>query len=247
MKLTILGYWGAYPSAAAATSGYLLESAGAKILLDCGSGVLAQLQHHIALEELDALVLSHYHADHLADVFCLQYATMILMQLGKRKKPLRIYAPQAVRECYRRMEYGAYCEARPIADGLSLEIAGLRFSFVRTRHPVPCLAMRIASASGVLVYTADTAWDQRLLAHCKRADLLVAEASLYDEQYGQVEGHLTAGEAGKLAALADAQKLVLTHLPHYGDHQRLLQQAACHYQGTSELARTGAVYDLAQR
>ncbi len=59
MKITIIGWWGAYPNAGEATSGYLLESEGFAVLIDCGSGVLAQLQKHYSLQAVDAVVLSH--------------------------------------------------------------------------------------------------------------------------------------------------------------------------------------------
>ncbi|UFJ41434.1 MBL fold metallo-hydrolase [Brevibacillus humidisoli] len=244
MRLTTLGYWGAYPSANEATSGYLLQTDKGNVLLDCGSGVLAQLQNHIALEELDALVISHYHADHIADVYCLQYAVMILTQLGKRTKPLHIYAPAADQASFAKMGYSTYCQAVPIASGMRIDISGVSFSFVSTTHPVPCLAMRIEHDSGVIAYTADTQWNQDVVQLSQHADLLLAECSLYNEQYGQIRGHLTAGEAGQLAAQAGVKKLVLTHLPHYGDHRKLVGQAAEQYQGPIELASGGAVYEV---
>jgi ribonuclease BN (tRNA processing enzyme) len=88
MKITTIGWWGAYPNAGQATSGYLLESEDFSVLIDCGSGVLTQLQHYTTLQAIDAVVLSHYHADHVADIGCLQYAARILMDLGQRKQPL---------------------------------------------------------------------------------------------------------------------------------------------------------------
>lgn len=41
MKVTVIGCWGGYPAAKEASSGYLLEHDGYKILMDCGSGVLS--------------------------------------------------------------------------------------------------------------------------------------------------------------------------------------------------------------
>ncbi|MBO8163619.1 MAG: MBL fold metallo-hydrolase [Brevibacillus sp.] len=239
MQITTLGYWGAYPSANEATSGYLLQAGGHNILLDCGSGVLAQLQNHIPLERLDAVCLSHYHADHLADLFCLQYATMILMKTGKRTKPLDIYAHEEDREMFDKLTFGSYCQAHPISADSSVTIGGASFSFARTTHPVPCLAMRIEYGGRVIGYTADTEWNEEVVQLCDQADLLLAECNLYDEQYGAVRGHLTAGEAGKLAAQTKAGKLILTHLPHYGDHQQLIRLAAASYKGPIELACTG--------
>jgi ribonuclease BN (tRNA processing enzyme) len=91
MKITVLGPWGAYPKAGEATAGYLLEHEDEKILIDCGSGVLAQLQKYIALSEITAVIISHTHFDHIADLGCLQYACLIDTDLGLRTSTLPIY------------------------------------------------------------------------------------------------------------------------------------------------------------
>ena len=93
MKITIIGCHGAYPDQNQATSGYLIETENVRVLLDCGCGVISQIQNYILLEELDAVVITHYHPDHCSDLGCLQYAAMILMQFGKRKKPLAVWGP----------------------------------------------------------------------------------------------------------------------------------------------------------
>jgi len=244
VKITTLGSWGAYPAAGSATSGYLLQADGRNILIDCGSGVLAQLQNHIALEELDAVVLSHYHTDHIADVFCLQYAVMILTQLGKRTKPLPIYAHTEDSAMFAQLTYGAYCEAQPISAGETLRLGAITFAFASNVHPVPCLAMRIEHVGRTIVYTADTGWNDALVPFCRDADLLVAECSFYNEQLGTIPGHLTAGEAGMLAAQSGAKRLVLTHLPQYGDHRQLLAEAGESYAGDVSLTYSGDVFTV---
>ena len=65
MKMTVVGFWGGFPEAGEATSGYLFEHDGFLLLVDCGSGVLAQLQKYITPSHIDAVVLSHYHHDHV--------------------------------------------------------------------------------------------------------------------------------------------------------------------------------------
>jgi ribonuclease BN (tRNA processing enzyme) len=98
--------------------------------------------------------------------------------------------------------------------------------------------MRIENRDRVLVYIADTGWTDALVRIANRADLLLCEASLYDEFQGRIPGHLTAGEAGKIAAAAGVQHLVLTHLPHFGDHKELIHQAGRTFSGKIELAQT---------
>jgi ribonuclease BN (tRNA processing enzyme) len=243
IKVTTIGWWGAYPDANEATSGYLLQSEGLNILVDCGSGVISHLQNYIQLQHLDAVVLSHYHWDHVADIGCLQYAARILMDLGKRQKPLAIYGHAEDDNLYG-LNYLQYSKGYAIDPRRPLQLEPLKFSFCRNIHPDPCFSIRIDSDTCCLVYIADTAWTDDLVEIARGADLLVCESSLYDEYRGKIPGHLTAGEAGQIAASAGAKHLVLTHLPHFGDHTRLLKQAAVKFSGKVELAATGKVWQL---
>ena len=77
MNIIPLGIWGGYPKANSATSSFLIEHEGFHCLFDCGSGVLSSLQNYIELDQLDAVVISHYHADHIADIGSLQYSRLI--------------------------------------------------------------------------------------------------------------------------------------------------------------------------
>jgi ribonuclease BN (tRNA processing enzyme) len=99
--------------------------------------------------------------------------------------------------------------------------------------------MRIESEGISIVYTADTGWYDGLVDLASGTDLLLCETSLYNRYFGWVEGHLTAGEAGKLATEAGARKIVLTHLPHSGEHGDLLKEVGDEYSGPAQLAATG--------
>ena len=88
MKLTILGKYGPYPAAGGACSGYLIEQGGNHVLIDCGSGVLSRLQQVCKIHDLSAIVLSHLHSDHMADMLVLRYA----LEIGKARGIL-VWAP----------------------------------------------------------------------------------------------------------------------------------------------------------
>jgi ribonuclease BN (tRNA processing enzyme) len=242
-KITTIGWWGAYPSAGEATSGYLLQSEGLNILVDCGSGVLSHLQNYIELQNLDAVVLSHYHWDHVADIGCLQYAARILMDLGERNKPLKIYG-HAEDDNFGGLNYLQYSRGCAIEPRTVLELGALRFTFSRNIHPDPCFSIRIVQADRCMVYIADTSWTDDLVSVAQNADLLICESSLYDEYLGRIPGHLTSGEAGEIAARAGVKHLVLTHLPHFGNHELLLEQAGKKFTGKIELATTGKAWLL---
>jgi ribonuclease BN (tRNA processing enzyme) len=202
-----------------------------------------QLQHYLALEHLDAAVISHYHWDHIADIGCLQYASRVLMDLGKRKQPLHIYGHREDPQ-FERLAYLTYSLAHGYDTSGILQIGDLNFSFSPNVHPDPCFSMRIEKNKKILVYIADTEWTDDLVAIAKNADLLLCESSLYDEYIGRIPGHLTAGEAGAVAAAAGVKHLVLNHLPHFGDHNLLVKQAAKKFGGPVELATTGKSWEI---
>jgi ribonuclease BN (tRNA processing enzyme) len=243
MKITTIGWWGAYPNAGEATSGYLLESEGFSVLIDCGSGVLAQLQKYTALQTIDAVVLSHYHSDHVADLGCLQYASRILMDLGQRKTPLKIYG-HAEDKNFADLNYLQYSTGHAFDTQTDLQLGPLKFTFCRNIHPDPCYSMRIEENNLAFVYISDTGYIDDLVDFAHQADLLLCESSLYDEYQGRIPGHLTAGEAGHIAAAAGVRHLVLTHLPHFGNHGTLVEQARQKYKGPVELATTGKCWRL---
>ena len=93
MKLTVLGNNGPFPAAGGACSGYLLQSAMANILIDCGNGTLANLQKIVSIDKLDAVVLTHLHSDHVSDIHIMKYAIEIKRRRGIFDKLLKVYAP----------------------------------------------------------------------------------------------------------------------------------------------------------
>ncbi len=220
-----------------------MRSDNQALLLDCGSGVLSRLQRHIGLEELDAVVLSHYHWDHIADIGCLQYAVRVQMDLGSRRKPLAVYG-HAASTRFADLSYLDYCQGYPVDEARPLQLGELRLTFSRNVHPDPCFSIRLERTGSTLVYISDTGWCDALVNTARGADLLLCEASLYDEYRGRIPGHLTAGEAGAIAARAGVRRLVLTHLPHFGRHHLLVEQARSRFEGPVELAGPGKCWQL---
>ena len=234
-SFTVIGHWGAYPGPGEATSCYLLQASGTSILLDCGSGSLSLLQRRLSLSEIDAVVLSHYHADHIADLGCLQYAARIDMDLGRRKEPLKIYG-HTEDPGFAALSYLDFAVGEAYKPDSALKIGPFSLSFAPTMHPDPCYAIRVACGDASIVYTGDTGAVPSLARFARGTDLLICETSLYDEYRGRIPGHMCAGEAGTLAAEAGAGMLLATHLPHFGTHSELLKQAAAAFGGKTELA-----------
>jgi ribonuclease BN (tRNA processing enzyme) len=242
MKLTILGQWGAYPKAGEATAGYLIEHKGEHLLLDCGSGILAQLQKYIELSKLSRVWITHIHYDHVADLGCLQYGCLIDTDLKIRSEPLPIHiaidpVSEQAAPSYKSM-MGS--EITYFTDQDTFEFGGLRLSFMKTFHGAYCMAVKMQFDQKTVVYTADTYFDESLIDFCKEADLLLAETSFYAEYTNAKDyGHMNTTEVGRLASMANVKKLILTHLPHFGEITKLTEEVQAVYSGEVELARSG--------
>ncbi|MBS4204125.1 MBL fold metallo-hydrolase [Lederbergia citrea] len=239
MKITIIGHWGGYPKAGEASSGYLLEYDGFKLLVDCGSAVLSQLQTYIKPEELDAVILSHYHPDHVADIGVLQHALLIGKYVNGHSRNLPIYGHPHDTASFNSLTY------KDITTGISYEqdekihIGPFEIEFIKTKHPVACFAMRVSAGGKTLIYTADSAYFTELAEFAEKADIVLCESNFYKGMDGAAAGHMTSEEAGTLAAKAGVGKLVLTHLPHFGDHQQLVAEAKEQFTGEVVLASMG--------
>ncbi|MCM3715120.1 MBL fold metallo-hydrolase [Halalkalibacter oceani] len=245
MKVTVIGYWHGFPEKDEATSGYLLEHEQCKLLIDCGSGVLAKLQSYCKVEELDAVVLSHYHHDHKADLGPLQYAS-IIKAAEYPDKQLPIYGHRMDEEQFAGLTFQHVTTGVEYKEEEQAMIGPFTFQFLRTRHPVPCYAMKITVTDGAsLVYTADTSYFDQLADFSAGADLLIAECSGYAGEKVTQFGHMTSSCVGKLAARAQPRQVLLSHLPHHGKHQQLIREVLDDYQGAVATAKTGWQYELA--
>ncbi|WP_010248180.1 MBL fold metallo-hydrolase [Acetivibrio cellulolyticus] len=212
MKVTILGNNGPFPSAGGACSGYLIAEGDKKILIDCGNGVLSNLQKFIRIEELDAIILTHLHSDHMSDMMVLRYAVQIKMNRGFGNKPIDVYAPAQPQEEFSRINILGIFNLNPITPELVLNFGKMRLEFKEMVHPVKCYALSITSGDKRFVYSGDTSWNESIIEFSKEADLIMLDAGLLskDKQSDNVP-HLTARECGIVAQKANAGKLLLTH------------------------------------
>lgn len=211
MELTVLGASGSYAApAGGACSGYLVRAGGAAIWLDCGNGSFANLQRHLAVEDLTAVVISHQHPDHCVDLYSLH----VLLTYGTVREGLPIYAPEGLEGHLGTLVGGDWGRAfawTGVADGDRTTIGDATLRFSRTQHPVPTLAVEVAAEGRRLVYTADTGPGWSVDAFGPSADLVLSEATFQRDQEGKL-AHLSARQAGQAARDARARRLVLTHL-----------------------------------
>ncbi len=230
MRLTILGSSGGYSGPENPTSGFLLEAGGARLWIDAGHGTFSALQRVADYTAIDAVLVSHVHADHCVDLYALNIALRFHEQ-GVLRKPL--YCPLEVWERVPLL-LGDSAEAQegfrqtfdfhPVAAGETVELAGARVSYLRTDHPNYCLAMRLETDEGILTYSADTGPGADLAGFARGSDLLLCEAT-YQEGLVGAPVHLTARQAAETALRAGVRDLVLTHVWPAFDPQRSVEEA----------------------
>ena len=239
LTLTVLGTDGSYPGPGGACSGYLLRAGGFCTWLDAGPGTLANLQLHIPLAELDAVVLSHAHPDHWSDVEGLHIAMRYF--LGRRGLP--VYAPEGLKDLMRSGGPDGTLDWRVIGDGQSADIGPVRWTWSRTDHPVETLAARADLHGRSLGYSADTGPAWSLTSLGQPVDLALVEASLTTEAEGTLQ-HLSARQAGAAAAGAGAGRLLLTHLAPPIDREHARVEAAAAYGRPVEVAAVGQTWEV---
>ncbi len=236
MKLTVIGFWGGYPGPDGATSAYLLEKGDFTLLMDAGSGSLSKLQKRKHVMDLDAVILSHYHSDHIADIGVLQYARLVQSYLNGPVDTLPIYGHTEDKAGFNQLTHK--CTKGVAYDPKSvLTIGPFSITFLKTNHPVPCFGMRITDGDATIVYTADTAFKEEWADFAKEADLLITDCNFYADQDGAQAGHMTSEEGATIAAESNAGELLLSHLPQYRNNLDLVTEASAHFSGNIHLAR----------
>lgn len=242
MKLTILGMNGPFPAPDGATSGYLVTNGNTALALDLGSGCLAQLTARTAPEELTALLLTHWHYDHCADVLPLLYR--LESHLAASGAPLHVYAPADEASLVRRAVAASPAFVlHEIKPGDTLSLGTLTVTAYAGRHPVPALMYRLTDGQRILCYTGDTNTMEGLANFARDADLLLADGLFTEALWAEGKPHLSAALAAQLARDAGAKKLVITHLNPAIDPQTLLKEARA-IRIDSRLARIGDQYQL---
>jgi ribonuclease BN (tRNA processing enzyme) len=214
MRLTVVGCAGSVPGPASACSCYLVEQDGYRLLLDLGIGAAGPLQAYAAAAEIDAVIVSHTHDDHWADLVQLGY----LRTLDRGYRPLPVLGPSDLPAVLRT---NPEVYTATVATPQARTLGPLPVRMARVDHD-ECWATRVGDA---LCYTADSGWCPALDELADGCRTLLAEASGLDAD-GPLPRHLTAGDAGRLAARSGAEVLILTHLRPWQDPLALLDEAA---------------------
>ena len=248
MRLTVLGCSGTYPGPDSPCSGYLVEHDGFRLVLDLGSGALGPLQRSIDLLEIDAVYVSHLHADHCTDLVGLSYARRYHPDGLPARLPVYGPAGLADRLC-RVFEVAPEDRLEPVYDFHEVpvgtrSIGPFTVTTRRMAHPVECHGLRVEAGGRTLAYSADTGATPRLEQLAEDADAFLCEASWPDAPDWPSGLHLSGRQAGEHAARARAKRLLLTHLMPWTDPTATAAEAAQTYDGPLEVVRSGATYDI---
>jgi ribonuclease BN (tRNA processing enzyme) len=256
----VLGKSPAWQDAAGACSGYLVQEGDFTLLLDCGNGVFSKMRETIDYVDVNAVLISHMHADHMLDLVPYSYA----LCYAPRQQPVPVaghpgtefparpwlYVPSGGTEVFRKMvscwgpddlidnafklrEYQATDE---------LTIGPLRVRFCEVPHYTVTHAIELSSNGSRFTFSADCSPNEQLVQFARDTDVLLIEATLPRPERTGIRGHLTPGEAGQHGRDASARRLILTHYSDEMDPDWAREEAVKTYGGPVELAREGEVY-----
>ncbi|WP_210438424.1 MBL fold metallo-hydrolase [Nocardioides xinjiangensis] len=251
MRLTIVGCSGSYPGPESPASCYLLEEEHEgrtwRILLDLGNGALGQLHRHADPLAIDAVFLSHLHADHCLDL-CGYYVMRKYHPTGAQP-PIPVWGPAGTAERMARAydlpsEPGMTEEFDFREHAGPVDLGPFRVEAHAVVHPVAAYALKVTSGGRTLVYSGDTGPCPTLDEVASGADLLLAEASFRSTDDNPPDLHMTGADCGRTAAKAGVDRLVLTHVPPWHDAADAEAEARAEWAGRVELARAGATYEI---
>jgi ribonuclease BN (tRNA processing enzyme) len=253
MRLTVLGTSTPYPRPGNACSGYLLQSDAAEgerptsVWIDAGTGTLAELQRHLHPADLDAIWISHRHADHTADLLVAYYALRFADR--RPEHPIPLIGPEGLLE---RMAAflgpSSVAELPRVFDTQEMSgwgergIGSLTLEWGPVQHGVPAFGLAVGDGTTRFAYSGDSAPCVSLEELAEGAGTLLLEAG-YDTGPGEDDApaHHTPEDAGRTATAAGVPRLVLTHVAETVTPEAAAERASAHFAGETVVAAPGDV------
>ena len=270
MKLMVLGRYGPFPAPGGACSSYLIEGPKlpgktgpddekVRIVIDLGAGALSRLLSVCPIKNIDAVILSHLHSDHMSDMLVLRYALQQYRARGVNvPMPLHVIAPSEPEAEFRLLSSSGTFNMVRAEDKLKVKFGALSITLHRMYHPVPSYAVDILEEEETrprtygpkqpqkrFFYTGDTGLHDGIVPACADATLLLADTGmLAREKTAEFAPHLTAKEAGEIARDAGVGALLCTHVWGGGvADEQILDEARLAFANT-EVAQEMRLYEI---
>lgn len=261
MQLTIVGCSGSMSGPDSPASSYLLQANGPdengsertwSVVFDLGPGSFGALSKYVDPSDVDVVVFSHGHADHMGDVVSL-YVHRRWNPNAPNGRQL-IYGPENVEQRVQQIDgWATEEELHSVFDfqvahaGIPFQVGPLKVIPYQARHNVPTFGYRVEEQNGsrdtVFAFTGDTDTTPTITEMAFGADLLLSEAAFTKAE--PVRGiHLTGERAGQLATEAQVKNLVLTHVQPWTDPDLIRQEAETTWAGPLSMAVAGEVYEV---
>lgn len=255
MKLTVLGKYGPYPAVGGATSGYLLETEKASFVLDMGSGVFSRLEGKIAPEKVDCVIISHFHADHCADLPIFGYYLQKLDKAGKINGKIKLFCPKSNREICLEIFRSKYFDVTFVEEK-EYEFRGLKLRFFKTNHPETCYGVNITEATDKtdasnntdvtrdeksFSYTGDTNVCPAAEELFRRAKVVLADGGLLERDRSENSPHLSVEKCVEYGNKW-GNKLIISHICPSYDSEEIIKCAG--RKGEWTIAEEGKSYDF---
>lgn len=246
MTLHVLGSSGSWPAPGLPSSGYVVSDGATRIILDLGFGTMPRLPDPL---DVDAVIVSHRHPDHCADVLALYH----LWAYGEtRKVGVPLIAPQSTLD-----SLAAFVQARsgnrfwevfiaaPVSGGSTRHVGTFDLSFYDVDHSVSAVATRVANGERSLFYTGDTGLAGEWWTVVPAVNTVLSEASWQGSgDGGDYTQHLTATQAGRIAGAIGADQLIVTHLKPGLDPVRSVAEAQTTFPGPVSHADPGRIIEV---
>ncbi|MET9674617.1 MBL fold metallo-hydrolase [Streptomyces sp. NPDC006482] len=252
LRLTVLGCATPYPSVDNPCSGYLVSSEDTHVWVDAGTGTLGPLQHHVPLDELDAIWISHLHADHSADLLTAYYGA--LYADVRLTAPIPLYGPPGIADRLAdfltntpvRSPIESAFAVTELHDGHEVTVGPLKLTSRAVAHGIPAFALRVEAAGRTLVYSGDTAPCDGLTSLADGCDVLLCEAESAQVPVEGDQVHHTPEDAGDTADAARAGRLIVTHVGRFLTPEEAVARASTRFGGPVAYAAPGSTFEIGQ-
>lgn len=233
-KVIPIGVNGLYATENSPSSCYLLNAGGKNILLDVGSGAFARLQTFIKPEDLDAIIISHFHFDHFSDIGVFGY------YMQSKKERIKLFAPNS-EEHIKMFSLDKRFDTETVFPYKQVVSGDIVIKFIPCRHPIETYALKVEYGGRTFCYTADTN-DCAAVDEMFSSDLVLCDSAFTVETWAEGKPHLSAKLCAEYAKKHGA-KTLLTHLDPSRDRGDYLKEASL-ITDLCSLAEVGKEYEV---